>query len=200
MSENNESETQNADVAFQLRAMGQQFELLSRTYKDLKDEVNSINQQNSGADRRRNTVRMAVRNVRSDFEEFVDENIDAGEDDYDFVSAGQGIRSGLKRARRNVNFRGMGTNEDMDRDLDTIKLKIPNFQGKNDPEAYLEWEKKVDWIFDCHSYSEQKKVKLVIIEFTEYALIWWDQIVISKRRNGEQLVQIRGEMKVLMRR
>jgi len=46
----------------------------------------------------------------------------------------------------------------MDGDLDTIKLKIPNFQGKNDPEAYLEWEKKVDWIFDCHSYSEQKKV------------------------------------------
>jgi hypothetical protein len=64
----------------------------------------------------------------------------------------------------------------------------------------LEWEKKVGWIFDCHSYSEQKKVKLVIIEFTEYALIWWDQIVISKRRNGERLVQTLGEMKVLMRR
>ena len=62
------------------------------------------------------------------------------------------------------------TYEDMDGDLDTIKLKIPNFQGKNDPEAYLEWEKKVDLIFDCHSYSEQKKVKL-IIEFTEYVLI-----------------------------
>jgi hypothetical protein len=94
----------------------------------------------------------------------------------------------------------MGTYEDMDGDLDTIKLKIPNFQGKNDPEAYLEWEKKVDWIFDCHSYFEQKKVKLVIIEFTEYALIWWDQIVISRRRNGERPVQTWGEMKVLMRR
>ena len=34
--------------------------------------------------------------------------------------------------------------EEMDGDLNTIKLKIPNFQGKNDPEAYLEWEKKVD--------------------------------------------------------
>ena len=44
MSENNESATQNADVAFQLRAIGQQLELLSRTYKDLKDEVNSIKQ------------------------------------------------------------------------------------------------------------------------------------------------------------
>ena len=99
-----------------------------------------------------------------------------------------------------MNFCSMGTYEDMDGDLDTIKLKIPSFQGKNDPEAYLEWEKKVDCIFDCHSYSKQKKVKLVIIEFTEYALIWWDQIVINRSRNGERPVQTWGEMKVLMRR
>ncbi|KAG5253258.1 gag protein [Salix suchowensis] len=149
MSENNESTTQNADVAFQLRAMGQQLELLSTTYKDLKDEVNLIKQQNSRADRRGNTVRMAVRNNRSDFEDYVDENVDV---------------------------------------------------GKNDPEAYLEWEKKVNWIFDCHSYSEQKKVKLVMIEFIEYVMIWWDQIVISRRRKGERPVQTWGEMKVLMRR
>jgi hypothetical protein len=151
MSENNESATQNAD---QLRAIGQELKLLSRRCKDLKDKVNSIKQQNSGVDHRGNTVRMAVRNVRYDFEEFVNENADAGEDDYDFASAGQGIRFGPNRTRRNVNFRGMGTYEDMDGNLDTIKLKIPNFQGKNDPKACLEWEKKVDWIFDCHSYSE----------------------------------------------
>ena len=41
---------------------------------------------------------MVVRKVRSDFEEFVDENADAGEDDYDCASAGQGIRSGPNRA------------------------------------------------------------------------------------------------------
>jgi len=109
MFENNESTTQNADVAFQLRAIGQQLELLSRTYRDLKDEVNSKKQHNSGADRRGNTVRMAVRNVRSDFEEFFDKNTDVSKDDYDFASAGQGIKSGPKRARRNVNFCGMGT-------------------------------------------------------------------------------------------
>ena len=85
---------------------------------------------------------MIVRNVRSDFEEFVDENTDEGEDDYDFVSTGQGIKSGPNRARRNVNFRRMRTYEDMDGDLDTIKLKNHSFQGKNDPDAYLEWEKK----------------------------------------------------------
>jgi hypothetical protein len=37
-------------------------------------------------------------------------------------------------------------------------MKIPSFQGKNDPEAYLEWEKKVELIFECHNYSEEKKV------------------------------------------
>ena len=42
-------------------------------------------------------------------------------------------------------------------------------------------------------------MKLVMIEFTAYAMIWWDQIIIS-RMNGERPVQSWGEMKVLMRR
>ena len=29
-----------------------------------------------------------------------------------------------------------------DNNLGSIKMKIPSFQGKSDPEAYLEWEKK----------------------------------------------------------
>jgi hypothetical protein len=87
---------------------------LSRTYKDLKDEVNSIKQQNSGADRRGNTVHIAIRNVIFDFEEFIDENTYAGEDDSDFAFVGQRIRSGPNRARRNVNFHGMRNYEDME--------------------------------------------------------------------------------------
>jgi len=58
------------------------------------------------------------------------------------------------RDMMNVNFCGMGNYEDMDGDLNSIKLKIPSFQGKNNPDAYLEWEKKVDWTFYYHSYSE----------------------------------------------
>ena len=50
-------------------------------------------------------------------------------------------------------------------------MKIPSFQGKNDLEVYLEWEKKVDFNFEFHNYSEEKKVKLAVIEFTDYALI-----------------------------
>lgn len=40
-----------------------------------------------------------------------------------------------------------GRMEDVDRNLGSIKMKIPSFQGRNDPNVYLEWERKVDLIF-----------------------------------------------------
>ena len=43
-------------------------------------------------------------------------------------------------------------------------------------------------MFDCHNYSEQKKMKLAVIEFTDYAIIWWDQLVSNRRRNLERPV------------
>jgi hypothetical protein len=57
-----------------------------------------------------------------------------------------------------------------DNDIGKIKIKIPSFQGKNDPEAYLEWETKMEMVFDCHNYLEIKKVKLAAIEFTDYEI------------------------------
>ena len=50
-------------------------------------------------------------------------------------------------------------------------MTIPPFKGRSGPEAYLEWEKKMELIFDCHNYSEDKKVKLAVIEFTDYAIV-----------------------------
>jgi len=43
-------------------------------------------------------------------------------------------------------------------------------------------------------------IELVVIELKDYALIWWDQNVISRRRSGERPVASWEEMKVLMRR
>ena len=79
-------------------------------------------------------------------------------------------------------------------------MKIPSFQGKNNPEVYLEWEKKVEFIFECHNYSDEKKVKLVVIEFTNYALIWWDQLVMNRRRNYERPIETWEETKATIRR
>ena len=60
--------------------------------------------------------------------------------------------------------------------------------------------KKLEWIFDCHNYYEEKKVKLAVIKFTDYAIVWWDQHITSRRRNRERPVETWGELKALMRK
>ena len=74
-------------------------------------------------------------------------------------------------------------------------MQIPSFKGRNDAEAYLEWERKVEMIFSCHDYVEEKKVRLAAMEFSDYALVWWDELLKSRRRNGECFIETWEEMK-----
>ncbi|KAL2246177.1 UNVERIFIED_CONTAM: Transposon Ty3-G Gag-Pol polyprotein [Sesamum indicum] len=69
--------------------------------------------------------------------------------------------------------------------LGGVKVTIPSFKGKSDPEVYLEWEMRVEQIFSCHNYWESKKVKLAALEFTNYALVWWDQMQKERVRNED---------------
>ena len=87
-----------------------------------------------------------------------------------------------------------------DNNLGSIKIKIPSFQGKNDPEVYLEWEIKLEMVFYIHNCSQNKKVKLVVIEFLDYAIVWWDQLLLNKRRNREPVMETWEEMKKVMRK
>ncbi|XP_073286746.1 uncharacterized protein [Primulina huaijiensis] len=63
-----------------------------------------------------------------------------------------------------------------------------------------EWEKRVEFVFECHHYSEQKKVRLAVVEFLDYALIWWDQLVTTRRRYNENPIETWDEMKRVMRK
>ncbi|XP_071939939.1 uncharacterized protein [Coffea arabica] len=65
-----------------------------------------------------------------------------------------------------------------------IKMQIPEFKGRSDLEAFLEWLSKIEMVFSCQNYTEVQKVQLATMEFTEYAVVWWDQIKKSRRRNG----------------
>ncbi|WZY99598.1 hypothetical protein YC2023_071927 [Brassica napus] len=84
--------------------------------------------------------------------------------------------------------------------LSGLKLKIPSFHGKVDPDAYLEWEKKIELVFNCQHYSNAKRIKIAATEFYDYALSWWDQLVTTRRLNHENLVDSWHEMKSLMRK
>lgn len=55
-------------------------------------------------------------------------------------------------------------------------------------------------IFECYNYSEEKKVKLALLEFVDYAISWWDQVLTSRRRGRKRPISTWYELKTLMRR
>jgi len=59
---------------------------------------------------------------------------------------------------------------------------------------------KIERLFACHNYTKDKKMKVVAIEFTDYAFIWWNQLQRERARYEEPLVDSREEMKRLMKR
>lgn len=69
--------------------------------------------------------------------------------------------------------------------ISSLKLKIPEFKGTSNPEEYLEWEKKLEIVFECKEYTQEQKLKLAPTEFKDYALSWWDNLVTSRRRVGD---------------
>lgn len=94
-----------------------------------------------------------VRNVITNFVDFVDENTNDDDDNDNnnyFAFVEQENRFGSNRAKRHVSFTQGGTfsqmenyqdfrhRDDLGAELGTIKLKKPAFQGKIDPKAHLE--------------------------------------------------------------
>uniref|UniRef100_A0A2N9I939 Reverse transcriptase domain-containing protein n=1 Tax=Fagus sylvatica TaxID=28930 RepID=A0A2N9I939_FAGSY len=108
------------------------------------------------------------------------------------------LQGGRDRRRREARVENEYENEGDGEDKEDLASEVGS--GRTDPEVYLEWEKKIDLVFDCHNYSEEKKVKLAVIEFTDYAIIWWDQLVTNRMRNNERPVETWGELKAHMRR
>ena len=64
----------------------------------------------------------------------------------------------------------------------------------------MEWEEKVDKIFDIHEYSEKKKVKLVVVEFYGYASTWWRKICRTRMKEFKKPVSSWSTLKKLMKK
>ncbi|XP_024013222.1 uncharacterized protein LOC112087546 [Eutrema salsugineum] len=73
-----------------------------------------------------------------------------------------------------------GRGQDDGKDL---KLTAPTFAGKVNPDAYLDWERRMEYIFDYYQYSEARKVSLAAAQLTDNALAWWDRDVSERRRH-----------------
>jgi hypothetical protein len=81
-----------------------------------------------------------------------------------------------------------------------VKLGVPKFPGKEDADAYLDWEEQCDQIFRVHNLSDQRRVSLASVEFYGYALTWWNQIHENQLVLGCDHISTWAEMKRVTRR
>jgi hypothetical protein len=81
-----------------------------------------------------------------------------------------------------------------------IKLKVPSFRGSSSPEEFLEWVRKVEKVFYWYEYTDEKKCKVVALEFTDYTLLWWENFKIQRRRDDEEDITIWTAMKRVIKK
>ena len=55
-------------------------------------------------------------------------------------------------------------------------------------------------MFDCNTFSENKKMKLAIAEFTNYASEWYHYLKFERRRREEDPIETWEELKEAMRK
>nr|KYP74046.1 hypothetical protein KK1_006714 [Cajanus cajan] len=80
------------------------------------------------------------------------------------------------------------------------KVNVPQFLGKYDVEAYLDWEMKVEQLFACHKVSEERKVPLATLSFQGHAMYWWTSLEREKHIHNDPPIQYWNDLRSALRR
>nr|KYP31491.1 hypothetical protein KK1_048165 [Cajanus cajan] len=79
-----------------------------------------------------------------------------------------------------------------------VKVDLPQFFGKDDVEAYLDWETKVEQLFACHKVSEERKVPLATLSFQGPAMYWWTTLERERRLHNDLPIQYWNDLRSAM--
>nr|GEV03153.1 NAC domain-containing protein [Tanacetum cinerariifolium] len=67
-----------------------------------------------------------------------------------------------------------------------IKVDIPEYNGKLDPDEFVMWLQTVKLVFDYKQTTEENKVKIVALKLRKYASTWWSNVCLKRERLGKQ--------------
>jgi len=73
--------------------------------------------------------------------------------------------------------------------LNDIRVKVLEFEGKLDPDEFFEWLQTVERVFEFKDILEDKKVKLVALKLMKYASFCWTNLLTKQARQGKRKIR-----------
>ncbi|KAL9438185.1 hypothetical protein AB3S75_023951 [Citrus x aurantiifolia] len=81
-----------------------------------------------------------------------------------------------------------------------FKVEIPEFEGRMQPEEFVDWLNTVERIFEYRDVPEDRKVKLIAIKLKKYASLWWENLKRQREREGRRKIVTWEKMKKELKR
>jgi hypothetical protein len=78
--------------------------------------------------------------------------------------------------------------------LDEYQQKS-NFEGKLQPDEFVDWLQTVERVFEYKEVPEEKKVKIITVKLKKHAFIWWENLKKKREREGKRKIKAWGKMR-----
>ncbi|KAF7145040.1 hypothetical protein RHSIM_Rhsim04G0049200 [Rhododendron simsii] len=76
-----------------------------------------------------------------------------------------------------------------------LKVKLPEFHGGLTPEEFLDWIAAIEETMDFKEVPENRRVPLVATRFRGRASAWWQQLKLTRSRQGKEKIASWEKMK-----
>jgi len=80
-----------------------------------------------------------------------------------------------------------------------FRVEIPEFEGKLDPDEFLEWLSTVERVFEYKEVPEDKKVKRLALKLRKYASLWWTNLCAKRVRNHKGKIRTWEKMRAKLK-
>jgi len=110
----------------------------------------------------------------------------------------------LREALRSVNLgdeRWRTRRNEPRPNVDEFKItELPEFNGSADPEVYLEWERKIDRMFDFKDLDDEKRCKYAILKLSKSASLWYEGLKARRIRDRKEKISSWESLKRKLRK
>ena len=78
--------------------------------------------------------------------------------------------------------------------------KRQEFEGRLDPDDFLEWIQTVERVFEYKEVPDEQKVKVIALKLRKYASLWWTNLLAKRARQGKGKIRTWEKMRDKLKR